>query len=241
MNRTLTAALCLALGAETCLRAQDETRKETPQVEIRGPCVRPGMPDAFALAYEVEPDSVSPDGRFGVIFPNPRSGYENDVIGRNFLVALKPFRILAANEGFAYFGPHGNRQMAVEWTKDGAAALVVIAAKWGTVSATLFELREGRVTRRTDFMAEITKLLAPRFPKGKVEPYNDSMLITITNPDEWKLSKDGQSVLIDIYGNTAPNLAPGKQWSASFKGKWSVPQGKWIETKIKSGIYHNPY
>lgn len=240
MKSKLAVALSLALSATTCLRAQEEAEKEMPQVEIRGPSVRPGMPDSFAPGYEVDPDTVSADGRFGVIFPNPRSGYENNVLGRNFLVALKPFRILAANEGFAYFGPHGNRQMAVKWTKDGAAALVVIASKWGTVGATLFELREGRVTRRTDLMAEITKLLAPRFPKGKVEPYNDSMLITITNPDEWKLTKDGQSVLIEIYGNTAPNLAPGKQWSASFKGKWSVPQGKWVDTKIKSGIYVNP-
>jgi hypothetical protein len=29
MNRTLTTALCLALGAETCLRAQDEPQKES--------------------------------------------------------------------------------------------------------------------------------------------------------------------------------------------------------------------
>lgn len=240
MKSKLAAALSLALSATTCLRAQDETWRETPQVEIRGPGVRPGMADAFALGYKLEEGSVSPDRSFGVIYPDPRSGYENDVLGRNFLVALKQFRILAANEGFAYFGPHGNRQMAVEWTKNGAAALLLVEAKWGTVGATLFELREGRVTRRTDLMAEITKLLAPRFPKGKVAPYNDRMLFTISGPDEWDFSKDGKSVLIDIYGNTAPNLAPGKQWSASFKGTWSVPQSKWLEKKIKSGIYVNP-
>jgi hypothetical protein len=237
---SLPVAFSLVFGALSCGFAQESSDKPATVVEIRGPNVRPGLPDAFSLGYELYPNTVSSDGKFGVIFADARRGYISELIARNFLVALNPFRILAPNESFAYFGPHGGREMVVEWTRDSSAALVLLGWKWGTIGATLFELRDGRVTRRTDLMAEIFKLLKPRFPKGKVKPYNDMMLITPDGNDDWAFSEDGKQLRIELASNTAPNLAPGKQWSASFKGVWSVPQGKWTQQKITSRIYNNP-
>ena len=66
--------------------------------------------------------------------------------------------------------------MSVEWSKDGSAALVAVGGKWGTISATLFELKEGRVVRRSDLLAAVTRALAAKFPKGKVRPINDQRL-----------------------------------------------------------------
>jgi hypothetical protein len=39
-------------------------------VEFHGPEVRPGYPDTFRAGYTLRKSAVSPDGKYGVIFPN---------------------------------------------------------------------------------------------------------------------------------------------------------------------------
>ena len=153
---------------------QDEKSAKNTDLVIAESHVLPGLPDAFALAYEFEPDSTSPDGRFGVIFPGTYSDFPNEeALGRDFVVSLKPFQVLAANEGVYYRGTNG---MGVEWTRDNSAVLVTLGGRWGTIGATLFELRDGRVTRRTDLWAEMMKLVAAKFPQKE-----RSNLITVSN------------------------------------------------------------
>jgi hypothetical protein len=216
---------------------QDQMRVKDSELVIAEPHVRPGLPDAFALAYEFEADSISPDGRFAVILPRGGSDFANEeALGRDFVVSLKPFQILAANEGVYYRGTNG---MGVEWTSDSSAVLVTLGGRWGTIGATLFELRDGRVTRRTDLWGEMMKLVATKFPKGKVKPYNGIQLFTPDATDNWSFSKDGKQVSVELDGNTAPNAAPGLQWAVTFKGVWSVPEAKWIEHKVTSRTYRN--
>lgn len=227
----------LAMAFDPARAQQDETNvKSSSEAVIAESHARRGLPDAFALAYELDADSISPDGRFGVIVPNAKSGFENAEIARDFLVALKPFQILAGNKGSYYRGANG---MAVDWTRDSSAALVTLAGRWGTISATLFELRDGRVTRCTNLLAEVDKQVAPRFPKGKVQPYSGNQLFSPETTDSWSFSDNGKQVLIELDGNTAPNSAPGLQWQVSFKGTWSVPEARWIEKKITSKAYRN--
>jgi hypothetical protein len=108
----------------------------------------------MAHGYRLRDEDVSPDGRFGVIHADA------DTIApakaRNYLVALGPFRILGESKGAVYHQPNdGHGAIVVEWAKDNTAALVMVGHKWGTIGATLFELKEGRVTRRTDLYAKV--------------------------------------------------------------------------------------
>jgi hypothetical protein len=110
----------------------------------------------MAHGYRLRDEDVSPDGRFGVIHADA------DTIApakaRNYLVALGPFRILGESKGAVYHQPNdGHGAIVVEWAKDNTAALVMVGHKWGTIGATLFELKEGRVTRRTDLYAKLYK------------------------------------------------------------------------------------
>ena len=188
--------------------------------------------------YLLRDEDTSPDKRFGVIYADAE--VTDPAKARNFLVALDPFRILAENKGFAYFKEPGDpRAIAIEWTENTSAALVMVGEKWGTISATLFELKDGRVTRRTDLMAEVTKLLAAKFPKGKVKPYNDHLLFRIDGEDQWDFGKDGKQVEIHVSANTAPNLSPGLQWAGTLKGFWSVPEAKWLQQTTTGRIYRN--
>jgi hypothetical protein len=120
--------------------AADESPTPVPGVEIRGPNARPGYPDAFALGYKIAEDSISPDGKYGIIYADNPLLAEREV-ARNFLVALKPFRVLAVAEAYRYYD---REALAVEWTKDSSAALVEVPGKWGPI-----RLHAIRNTRRT--------------------------------------------------------------------------------------------
>ena len=89
--RRLFTVILLASAAFST--AADDSPTPAPKIEIRGPNVRPGYPDAFALGYKLAENSVSPDGKYGVIYADNSLLAEREV-ACNFLVALEPFRIL---------------------------------------------------------------------------------------------------------------------------------------------------
>jgi len=236
MKRFPAMALLVVLSSLNYVVAQEDSGKPTPRSEKRGSRESAARPEEFPKGYEVFENSISPNKKFGVIFPNPRKGFEDEENGRNFLVALKPSRVLAPNEGHVYFGPHSSKQMQVTWSNNSSAVIVIVAGKWGAIGSTLFVLKDNKVSQRTDLMAEINKALKTKFPKG-IRPYNDKLLIAPEGDEEWEFSEDGKEVRIAVEGNTAPNLAPGERWSATFKGTWSVPAGKWTQKEITSRTY----
>ena len=175
------------------------------------------VPDSLPQGYHLRNEDVSPDKRFGVIHADVPTVDPDKA--RNYLVALKPFRILSENNGPAFYDEGGSRAMVVNWSEDSSVALVCVGGKWGTIGATLFKLKEGRVARRSDLLAEVTRSLKAKFPKGKVRPYNASVPFVISNEDTWELSADGRQVTIDVAVDTAPNLAPGpetRQYQAQY-------------------------
>src|SRR4051794_40239843 len=60
-----------AAGLAMCLPtagAQDASEDE--EIPFHGPDVHPGYPDAFFVSYTLRKNTVSPDGKYGVIFPD---------------------------------------------------------------------------------------------------------------------------------------------------------------------------
>jgi len=220
--------------------AADESPAPVPDVEIRGPNVRPGYPDAFALAYHVADDSISPDGKYAVISPNlHRVGYE---VARDFLVALKPFRFLAVNEAETSYDIRNTT--FVEWAKDNSAVVVTVQGKWGPVAFTLFELQDGRVKRQTNLFAEIVRLLEPAYRRAKVEPWNDLRHFNFDRGEKEggegaHLESDGRQIRfnVDATNNPKPMEPPIKKWSGHFEGTWSIPEARWLTRKVTSETY----
>ena len=193
---------------------------------------------ALPHGYHLREEDMSPDKRFGVIHAD--AGVIDPAKARNYLVALNPFRILSENQGTAFSEGGDSRAMIVEWNKDTSAALVLVGGKWGTIGATLFELKEGRVTRRSDLLAAVTRALAAKFPKEKFRPYNDRVPFVIDGTDTWDFSEDGKQVRVDVSVDTAPNLTPGLAWRGTLKGIWSVPKARWVGQKAAGKIHRNP-
>jgi hypothetical protein len=219
--------------------AADESPAPVPDIEIHGPNVRPGYPDAFALGYKLTDDSISPGGEYAFISPNlHRIDYE---VGRDFLVALKPLRFLAVNEAET---PYGIRNTTiVEWAKDNSAVVVTVQGKWGPVGFTLFELRDGRVKRQTNLYAEIVRLLEPAYQKARVEPWNDLSHFNFVGgekeEEEAHLESDGRQIRFDVdaTNNPKPMEPPVKKWSGHFEGTWSIPEARWLTRKVTSKTY----
>ena len=181
---------------------------------------------------------MSPDKRFGVIHAD--AGVIDPAKARNYLVARNPFRILSENHGFAFSEGGDSRAMVVEWNKDTSAALVLVGGRWGTIGATLFELKEGRVTRRSDLLAAVTRALAAKIPKGKLRTHNGRVPLVIDGTDTWDFSENGKQVRVDVSVDTAPNLAPGPAWRGTLKGIWSVPNARWVRQMAEGKIHRNP-
>jgi hypothetical protein len=228
------------LAGVACLLAADESPAPVPDIEIHGPNVRPGYPDAFALGYKLADDSISPDGKYAVISPNlHRISYE---LARDFLVALKPFRFVAVNEAET---PYDIRNTTfVEWAKDNSAVVISVEGKWGPVGFTLFELQDGRVKRQTNLYAEIVRLLEPAFHKARVEPWNDLSHFNFVGGEKERgegahLESDGRQIRFDVdaTNNPKPMEPPVKKWSGHFEGTWSIPEARWLTRKVTSETY----
>jgi hypothetical protein len=236
--RRLFTVILLASAAVST--AADDSPTPTPKIEIRGPNVRPGYPDAFALGYKLAEDSVSPDGKYGVIYADNPLLAERKV-ACNFLVALKPFRILGVTEAYRYYDREG---LDVGWTKDSSAALVEVPGKWGSIGFTLFELQDGRVTRQTDLYSHIERLLEPGFRRAKVEPYNDVLHFILDSSvndqkQESRIDSDGKRIHFDVEGtsNPKPMDPPIKTWRGRLEAVWSIPENRWLTYKVTNSTY----
>jgi hypothetical protein len=220
--------------------AADESSTPAPDVEIHGPNVRAGYPDAFALGYKLANDSISLAGKYGVIYADNPLLVEREV-ACNFLVALKPFCVLAVTEAYRYYD---REALAVEWTKDSSAALVDVAGKWGSIGFTLFELHDGRVTRQTNLYKQMARLLEPGFRQAKVKPYNDIFHFILDSggmnqEHETRIDADGQQIHVDVSAtnNPKPIEPPMKTWGGRLQAVWSIPDARWITHKVTNSTY----
>jgi hypothetical protein len=204
-------------------------------VEIHAPGVHPGYPDFFNLEYMLNPDSISPDGNFGVIHAT-HTAVNGDSLGmvQDFLAALHPFRIIGLIEAdMPYFDGENHSGMSVAWSADSSTALVQIDGKWGPRSEHLIELHNGRIARQTDLAAEVHKLLLPDYRRSKAERYNDyfDFILDSDNGGGFTLEKTGR-VRISIEGATDPKGIVKNAWNAKVEAIWDVAQGKFLTQKV---------
>src|SRR6478735_7678349 len=110
----------LMLGAVASVLAQNETGEDSSA----------GLPENYAKNYLVARSTISPDEKFAVIYPTV--DFSESKEAKDFLVALKPFRILKPlPTKFPYFQHESHGGIGADWLKDGSAALITLDSKWG--------------------------------------------------------------------------------------------------------------
>jgi hypothetical protein len=234
MSRNLAILTILWLGFACGLHAQEED-----VVEERDSSA--GLPKQYASKYLVSSGTVSPDQKMAVIYPK-----DDDGKSRDFLITLKPFKILTALETkFPYFAHESHGGLSAEWSKDSSVALVTLDSKWGAGDVLLYEIRNGKLTRSTNLLRKISALLEPDYQKVKPEPYND--LFHFVFDDDMASGAGGDSdqpvkecsldenqrVKIHAAATTDPKHIGGiKAWDAKFEGVWDIPQSKFTSERV---------
>lgn len=207
--------------------------------------LRQGMDDAAqrlwaeravrAVGYKVHPASISPDGKYGVIYcSNPEIVRYEESRMVNYVVGLIPFQIIGLLEGDIHFAHRNHSNLSVTWTDDSLTALVTVDGKWGPRSVVLIEISDGKLVRQTNLLEKARALLKPDCESCNSEPYNEWFLFLICTQrnDEW--SFDGTSrVRIDCTGESNPKQLPHqKSWVAHLEAIWDVKQANFIQTKV---------
>lgn len=236
MLRPIAALSILCLGFSACLWAEDEDSTKEHDSSA-------GLPKEYASKYLIASTTISPDQKLAVIYPKD----SEDEKAKDYLVSLKPFKILAplATDD-PYFAHRSNGGISAEWSKDSSVALVTLESKWGPGDILLYEIRDGKVARETNMTKKIGDELRPDYEKVKPEPYNDSYNFILdddmaadsgadpSQPVQQCVLVDAQQVRVKAAATTDPkNIGGVKAWDAKFEGVWDIPQAKFTSANVK--------
>lgn len=204
------------------------------------------LPKEYSGKYLIASDTISPDKKFALIYPvldlcGDEEKGDSEALCKDYLVALQPFRILCALETkWPHFENKNHGGMSAVWSKDSSVVLVTLESKWGPGDIFLYELRDGRLSRSTNLLGEIHRLLEPDFRKSKADRYNDYHdfifeQTTHLGKEEIPLSQlEGTSrIRVNATATTDPkNMSGERAWEARFEGVWDIPQGKFTSQKV---------
>ena len=193
-----------------------------------------GLPESYAKNYLVSRSTMSPDGKFAVIYPTVDFSESKDA--KDFLVTLKPFRVVAPlPTEYPYFQHESHGGLSAEWLKDGSAALITLDSKWGPGDIFLVEFSEGEMKRITNLLEKLRELLKPKFRavKPKPEVYNDLFDFIFEQEEGEACSFEGSRVVkIDTKATSDPKGISKRIWNVSVKAEWDIAQAKFTSQKI---------
>ena len=190
------------------------------------------LPGKYAKNYLIAENTISPNKKFAIIFPTLDAS-ESKAAG-DYLVCLKPFRILAKlDTKWPHFQNKSHGGISAEWSGDSGVALVTLDSKWGPGDIFLFALEDGKVKRTTNLLAKIYDLLLPDYRRAKAARYNDYFDFIFESNDKPICKLDGtKQVRIDAKATTDPKgLDKAHSWHGRVRALWNIPQAKFTSQK----------
>jgi hypothetical protein len=194
-----------------------------------------GLPPEYAKNYLVARSTMSRDGKFAVIYPT--LDFSESKEAKDFLVALKPFRMLAPlpTEDL-YFQNRSHGGISAQWSEDGNVALIKLESKWGPGDVFVVEMGGGKVKRTTNVLEKLTQLLLPKFRTAmpKKEPYNDNYQFVFEPADDYEPCTLGgnKTVELNLSATNDPKSISDHPWRVRVRAKWDVAQARFISQKI---------
>ena len=228
MTSRLTAFLLLlglTLGVGGNAWAAEETEEDSAA----------GLPEGYAKNYLVARSTMSRDGKFAVIYPN--QDFSESKEAKDFLVALKPFSVLAPlPTGDPYFQNKNHGGIGAQWSEDNSVALIRLESKWGPGDVFVVELVGGKVKRTTNVLQKLTKLLLPKFRAAmpKKEAYNDNYQFIFEPADDYEPCTLGgnKTVELNLSATNDPKSISNHPWRVRVKAQWDIAQAKFVSQKV---------
>lgn len=199
------------------------------------------LPKAYAV-YQLLPGSMSPDGKFGMIFPKRDVLFDmfDKGTARLILVRLAPFsELVDIPLGYSTLTGNANCHYTISWTKDSQAFLMIQGTKWGADRVYLGELDEERRAKLTDLAEKVAAIVRPDFKKSGAPPYNDTFQYVFDYEDRfsksdtggWKFMKSG-NVKIDCTCTTDPKGIEKNHWTVAWMGVWNRRKQQFEKTTL---------
>jgi hypothetical protein len=220
-------ALCFAAGLT--VRAQ-----ETPQspAEVKQTAEIP-------KDYEVGEKSVSPNGRFAILYPI-RSGNDAD-LPPNLFVCLKPYSVLSriGTEGGRWQGARD--EPLAKWNGNSLVA-IWFASKWGMEDLAIYEIEADEIKRIQPVWRQVRLLFDRDFKERFLKNYPDekgSGVIFVSQADvpgsKPEFEFKGRKLFLTLFADNKPNLSTGPHWTASLHAVWNLDKVDFDKVDFRPG------
>jgi hypothetical protein len=186
--------------------------------------------------YEVGESTVSPDGRFAILY-EVRDEDSNEEPGLpNLLVRLKPYAVLKeieTGDGVTWKGGRGAAD--AKWNGNDWVA-VWHHRKWGDEDLVVYQIANDKIKREEKIWPDIVKYFDRDWQKRYLKKYpgeKDSYTFTADDPDVVTFEFKDDKLFLNIFAENKPNLAPGPHWSAELHGIWDLDKARFDKVDFK--------
>src|SRR6476646_7317758 len=197
--KVLISSLMIATAVATLIRAQDESASSAEKAKTY-----PEVPKQ----YDVGEDTISPDGRFAILYPVRDESSNEGPSFPNVLVRLKPYEVIKELDvDPAWKGMRG--APAAKW---GVNQFVAIwrEMKWGNEDLVVYELANDKIKREEKkIWPEVVKYFdrdwKNRFLKKYPKEANDRYFFTSDDSQFKNFEFNGDTLSLDIRAENNPN------------------------------------
>jgi hypothetical protein len=188
--------------------------------------------------YEVGESTVSPDGRFAILYEVRDEDSNVDPGLPNLLVRLKPYAVLKeieTGDGVTWKGGRGAAD--AKWNGNDWVA-VWRHRKWGDEDLVVYQIANDKIKRAEKIWPEVVKYFHRDWQKRYLKKYpreKDSYTFRADDPDVVTFEFKNHKLLLNIFAENRPNLAPGPHWSAELHGIWDLDKAKFEKIDFKPG------
>jgi len=224
--RVLLTSIAVAVALTTSSRAQEESASPAETAKAY-----PEVPKQ----YEVGEDTISPDGRFAILYPVRDEDSNEGPSFPNVLVRLEPYKVIEKLDGPAWKGMRG--APGVKW--DGNQFVAIWREmKWGNEDLVVYELANDKIRRTEKIWPEVVKYFDRDFHQRFLKKYpkeSDSYTFVADDSDVKSFEFKDHKLELNISAENKPNLAPGPVWSAELHAVWDLDKAKFDKVDFKPG------
>ncbi len=185
--------------------------------------------------YEVGEQTISPDGRFALVYPMQDPDTLEVAQLPNLLVRLKPYKVLLEIDESVPLGRRG--APAAEWNGNEFVA-VWRQMKWGDEDLVVYQIANDKIKRAEKIWPQVIKYFDCDFHQRFLKKYpkeSDSYTFVADNSDVKSFEFKDHKLLLHISAENKPNLAPGPVWSAELYAVWDLDKAKFDKVDFKPG------
>jgi hypothetical protein len=184
--------------------------------------------DGWPKGYEIAENSVSPDGKYGVLIPSGERDDEDNDKNRNVLVNLRSHARLCVINGAHYFSHQNHAWLSVKWAGDSSRCVVDHGGRFGFGTLTLVELR-GAKCEQADLGRHIMKSLNVFIAQqargeGDTSGYGSASF----------QFPPGRKIIVRATAQTNPKSLEGvPTWCSQFQGTYDAAAAKWTRSAAR--------